>query len=174
VFLLSATHGYDQGMNTKQSNKLAAAGLIMAAFAAPGWCTGKGDWTNVYALHRGNRIGVVHTDHKVLEGRFEGATGSTLVLEGHGFISVEKDRIVRVYKIGMSRKKRIVIGAAVGLAAGAVAAATISKRLNNEGFFAGPGGGAGAVAAIAGGGGIGIAIGSLSGNGQTTIYRKGR
>ncbi|MBY0502582.1 MAG: hypothetical protein K2X03_01645 [Bryobacteraceae bacterium] len=130
------------------------------------------NWTNVEALRHGDRIGVVQADQKRIEGRFDSANVSTLVLESQGLISIPQDRVIRVYKIGMSRKKRMVIGGAVGLAAGAAVAATVSRRLNNEGFFAGSNGGAGTAAAVGGGAGIGLAVGSFTGNGYKTIYQR--
>lgn len=158
-------------MKTKQPKQLAGMLAALLALPALGADTNT-DWTHVETLHRGTRIGVVQADQKRVEGRFDSATASAIALDSGGMLSIEKDNVIRVYKSGTSRKKRMLIGAAVGLAAGATVAVTVSPRLNNEGFFGGANGGAGAVAAVGGGAGIGLAVGGLSGNGYQTIYQK--
>lgn len=150
-----------------QLKVMLAAALALAAQAAE-----INDWANVQALRHGDRIGVVQMDQKRVEGRFDSANASTLVLESHGMISIRQDNVIHVYKVGMSRKKRMLIGGAIGLAAGAAVAGAVAGRLNNEGFFAGSNGGAGAVAAVGGGAGIGVAIGGITGSGYKTIYQK--
>lgn len=130
-----------------------------------------GDWANVEALRRGDRIGIVQADQKRVEGRLESASGSAIVLQDSG-ASIGRENVVRVYRLGMSKKKRMLIGAAIGLGAGAVVAATVSQRLNNEGVFSGSSGGAVAAGTVAGSAGIGLAIGGLSGSGQHTVYQR--
>lgn len=154
-------------MNTKYTNQLAvtlAAALTFGAYGAE-----KNDWANVEALHRGARIGVVEVGLKRVEGRFAGADGTAIRLESGGVTAIRQENVVRVYRIGMSRQKRMLIGAAVGLAAGATIAAGVGSGSNGEGIFAG---GAAPGAAVAGGAGIGIAVGSLTGSGYQTIYQK--
>ena len=57
-----------------------------------------GAWEDVVALHKGDRVGVVQSDKKRIEGRFDSATGSTITLEENGAIqSLSRDQVVRVY-----------------------------------------------------------------------------
>lgn len=151
-------------MNTKLLTISLAAALSFGARGAE-----KNDWANVEALQRGARIGVVETGLKRVEGRFAGADGTSIRLEEGRSISIARENVVRVYRIGMSRQKRLLIGTAVGLAAGATIAAGVGNGSNGEGIFAG---GAAQGAAVAGGAGIGLAVGSLTGNGYQTVYQK--
>jgi hypothetical protein len=135
-------------------------------------------WASIRNLRRGDRIGVISTDRKRLDGRFETATDSAIAVARAGgeqgasgdAITIPQASVIRVYKFGTSRRKRMLIGVAAGLGAGAAVAVTLSRRLNNEGFFAGPG--SGAATAVAGGAGIGLAVGSLSGSGYQTVYQR--
>ncbi len=174
-----------------QTNKRAATLFILILSAIPGLRaaeaeSGKGlfpgvgnaiptiwaedsEWKNVESLHQGDRVGVVQFDQKRVEGRFRSANDAGITIDVDGDRTIPKDSVARVYRRpGLTRSKRVLIGTAIGLAAGGAIAAGIGTNSNNEGFF---GNGAAAGAAVAGGGGIGAAVGSLSGGGYKTIYR---
>lgn len=136
--------------------------LVAALFAAD-----LKDWKNLDALKSGDRVGVVQSDMKRVEGSFGGVTDAGVVVDGQ---TVAKDRVVRVYrKKGMSRLTRTLIGAGIGLAAGAVIAETGGRRSENEGAMFG---GIERAAWYAVGIGAGAGVGAVSGSGYETIYRK--
>jgi len=132
--------------------------LLIPALAAD-----SSDWTHVQSLHRGARIGVIQSDMKRVEGRFEGATATSITIDG---AAVPKDNVMRVYqRARVNRLARTLIGAGAGLAGGAIVNATASERFRNEGSDITAG-------AIGGGVAIGAGIGALSGGGYHTVYRK--
>lgn len=147
--------------------------LLIATFSSsPLFGAGKDRWDRVQKLRPGTHIGIVVANARQMEGRFERASDTTLTLEGGTQFTVDKDKVLRIYKIGMSRKARTWIGGAIGLAAGAFLAASLSGQLNQEGFFAGPNGGGGTALVLAGTTGIGVAAANLTGKRNKTIYEK--
>jgi hypothetical protein len=121
-------------------------------------------WSAIRELKHGDRVGVIQTDMKRIEGRFDSATDDAITVDG---VSVPKDRVVRVYRRPkLNRVARIVIGGALGAAAGGVVDGTFGTYLRNEAH--GPG--AGAITAISAG--VGAAIGAGTGGSNHTIYRK--
>ncbi len=122
------------------------------------------DWKNLGELRPGDRVGMVQTDMKRVEGVFGAADDSGITVDGK---RVAKDQVVRVYRrAGMSRATRTVIGAAVGVGVGALMAETVGRYLQNEsngpekGVWYGVGVGAGA------------GVGALSGSGYKTVYQR--
>src|SRR5215831_2313901 len=121
-------------------------------------------WSGVRELKKGDRVGVVQSDMKRVEGRFENSTDDTITIEG---VTITKDRVVRVYRRPrMNRGVRAAVGAAIGVAAGGVVDGTFGQYLRNEGH--GPD--AGMITGLTGAAGAGI--GAASGGSYRTVYRK--
>ena len=125
-----------------------------------------GAWEDVVALHKGDRVGVVQSDKKRIEGRFDSATGSTITLEENGAIqSLSRDQVVRVYaRPKVNRVARIAIGAAIGAAGGLALDVSVGQRFRNEGKEI-----VGALYGVSIG--AGAAIGAVSGGGYKTLYQ---
>jgi hypothetical protein len=128
---------------------------------------GAQDWSNVQALRKGDRIGVIQADQKRIEGRFESATDGRITLQADREISLEKSEVVRVYQPARhSRVFGAVLGGAIGVAAGGVTDGTLGQYFRNES------GGPAKGLITAAGGGIGAAIGAAVTGHYRTIYRK--
>ncbi|MEO8592545.1 MAG: hypothetical protein ABI759_04415 [Candidatus Solibacter sp.] len=141
------------------------AGLLVLA-AQIGMAADTGQWSNVLALRKGDRIGVIQTNQKRVEGRFESATDGRITINADQLVSVEKADVVRVYEPPrINRVWGAVLGGAIGVAAGAVVDATVGVRFRNEGQ--GPEKGVITVIGAGAGGGIGAAV---SGR-YRTVYR---
>jgi hypothetical protein len=139
--------------------------IVMLATAVVG--AELNNWKNLDALKAGDKVGVVQTDMKRVEGVFGGSSDTGITVDG---ASVAKDKVVRVYRQGgMSRATRTLIGAAAGVAIGAIIAETAGRRFANEGnnFGGVPKGGWYAI-----GIGAGAGLGAASGNGYQTIYHR--
>lgn len=123
-------------------------------------------WSNLQSLKPGTKIGVILATKERMEGRFEHTSELGITFRGDREITLPPDRVVRVYQPARTnRAVRAVIGAGVGLAAGALVNATVGKRFTNEG---------GDITGIALGGGtaIGAGIGAASGGGYRTVYQR--
>ena len=123
-------------------------------------------WEDVVALHKGQRIGLVESGNKQIEGRFDSATASTITVEENGTVkSLSREQVVRVYtRPKLNRVARIAIGAAIGAVAGAALDASVGRRFSNEGKEIGP-----ALYAISMG--VGAGLGAASGGGYQTLYQ---
>jgi len=132
--------------------------IVLAMLAAD-----NAQWSSVQSIHRGERIGLIQSDMKRVEGRFEGATDQGITIDS---TTIAKDNVVRVYqRPHVNRLTRTLIGAGVGLAAGAIINGTVGTRFTNEGSDI-------TGLAIGGGTAVGAGIGALSGGGYHTVYRK--
>lgn len=123
-------------------------------------------WEDVVALRKGDRIGVVQSSKKRIEGRFDSATASTITVEENGsLVPLNRDQVVRVYtRPKINRLARIAIGAGIGAVGGAALDASAGQRFRNEGREIG--------GALYGAGiGAGAAIGAASGGGYKTLYQ---
>ena len=124
-------------------------------------------WANLKSLRKGDRIGVIQSNQKRVEGLFESVTDSRITLQADREISVEKSDVVRVYQ--PARHGRIfgtVLGAAIGVAAGGVMDGTLGQRFRNEGDSPAQG------LLTAAGGGVGAGIGAAVTGHYRTLYRQ--
>jgi len=138
---------------------LAAASLVSAADTA--------DWGNLRELKKGERIGVIRSDMKRIEGKFESATETAIVVMDDQPVTLSKESVVRVYRRPrMNRGIRTVVGAAIGTAAGAVVDGTLGAYMRNE--SSGPD--AGLITGL--GAAAGAGVGAASGGGYRTIYQR--
>ena len=142
------------------------ASSLLVAFAWAGRAADDSEWTVVESLRPGDRIGIIQSNQKRVEGEFRNATETGVTIQADRDITVGKDDVVRIYRRPhVSRSMRALIGAAVGLASGAVVNATAGERFRNEG-------GDITAGALLGGAGIGAGIGAVTGGGYHTVYRK--
>jgi len=147
--------------------RTAAALILAAAITFPALAADPAQWANLGELRRGQRIGVVQTDQKRIEGRFEAFTDSAISLRADGEIVVAKEKVVRVYRRPRAnRGVRALIGGAIGAAAGILLTNTVGDRFRNEGQDVPVG------LWVGGGAGIGAGIGALTGGGYKTIYQQ--
>jgi len=145
------------------SIKLTASLLLTSCFAFAADTT---QWTNLKSLHSGDRIGIIQSNQKRVEGRFLRAGDSDVVIDAGGEITLAQNQVVRVYKRPrLTRSKRILLGVGAGLAAGAIINATAGERFRNEGSGI-------AAGAILGGAGAGAGIAALTGGGYKTVYQR--
>jgi hypothetical protein len=126
-----------------------------------------GQWSNVQALRKGDRIGVIQSNQKSVEGRFENATDVRITLQADREISLEKSEVVRVYR--RPRHGRVfgaVVGGVIGVAAGGIMDGTVGQRFRNEGDSPAKG------VLTAAGAGIGAGIGAASTGWYHTVYQR--
>ena len=147
--------------------RLKIAGLLLAAQA--GFAQDASQWSSVQSLRKGDRVGVIQADQKRVEGRFESATDARITLRADQEISLEKAQVVRVYRPARhGRAFGVVLGGAIGVAAGGVADATFGRMLRNE--IDRPARGL----MTAGGGAIGVGIGAAVTGGYRTVYQRAK
>jgi hypothetical protein len=148
------------------SKRVVLAGWLVCAAANLAAAAATGQWSNVLALRKGDRVGVIQSNQKRVEGRLDSATDARITVDAGQMVSIEKADVVRVYQ--PARVKRVwgaVIGAAIGTAGGAVIDATAGLRFRNEG----QGPDQGVITAI--GAGAGAGIGAAVTGGYRTVYR---
>ena len=122
-------------------------------------------WSNLQTLHSGDRIGIIQSDQKRVEGRFTRAGGSEITIDAGREITLVQSQVVRVYKRPrLTRAKWALVGAGLGLVAGAIINATAGERFRNEG-------GDITAGALVSGAAVGAGIGALSG-GYKTVYQR--
>lgn len=145
------------------------AGLLLVAAAQAAFAQETGQWSSVQLLRKGDRVGVIQSSRKRVEGRFESATDARITLRADRVITLEKAEVVRVYR--PARHGRVfgaVLGGAIGVAAGGVADGTLGQYFRNE-----TGGTAkGVITAI--GGAAGAGIGAAVTGGYRTVYQRGK
>ncbi len=153
------------GLYNRKRN--ATAMILAAVLIVPALAGDAGQWTNLRELRPGQRIGIVQSDLKRVEGRSEAFTDSGISVRVDREIVVTKENVVRVYRRPRAgRGIRALIGAAIGAIAGIVLTATVGDRFRNEGRDAPAG------LWIGGGAGLGAGIGALTGGGYKTIYQR--
>jgi hypothetical protein len=147
--------------------RLKIAVLLLAAQA--GFAQDARGWSSVQALRKGERVGVIQADRKRVEGRFESATDARITLQADQLITLEKAEVVRVFRPARhSRVFGVVVGAAIGVAAGGVTDATLGLRYRNE--IDSPA--RGLITAV--GGAAGAGIGAAVTGGYRTVYQRAK
>lgn len=142
--------------------------FLSIVIVLPGFAADASDWKNIQSLRSGDRIGIIQSDQKRIEGTFRNATDSGISLVADRDVTVPKDNVIRVYRRArVSRIYRTIIGAGIGLAGGAIVNATAGERFRNEG-------GDITAGAILGGAAVGAGIGALTGGGYKTVYQRAR
>jgi hypothetical protein len=139
--------------------------LLIAAALAFGADTSQ--WSGVRDLKKGDRIGVIQSDMKRMEGRFESANDTSITLLTDQPVTLTKDAVVRVYRRPrLNRGVRTLIGAGIGAVGGAVLDGTVGLRFRNESDGPAPGLITGLTAAA------GAGLGAASGGGHQTVYQR--
>jgi hypothetical protein len=147
--------------------RLKIAVLLLTAQA--GFAEDASQWSRVQSLRKGDRVGVIQTDRKRVEGRFESATDARITLQADQLITLEKAEVVRVYRPARhGRGFGVVLGGAIGVAAGGVAVGTIGQRFRNEGDSPERG----LITAV--GGAVGAGIGAAVTGGYRTVYQRAK
>ena len=145
------------------TTKLTTSLLLISctAFAAD-----TAQWSNLQTLHPGDRIGIIQSNQKRVEGRFTRVGDSGITIDAGREITLTQDQVVRVYKRPrLTRSKWALVGAGLGLIVGAIINATAGQRFRNEG-------GDITAGALLGGAGIGAGIAALSGGRYKTVYQR--
>ena len=147
------------------TRQLKLGSLLLLALQI-GLAADSSDWSQVQALRAGDRVGVIQSNQKRVEGRFESATGTQITLRGDQMVTLEKANVVRVYQPPKhSRVFGAIVGGAIGVAAGAVVDGTAGQRFRNES----DGPAKGLITVI--GAGAGAGIGAAVSGGYRTVYR---
>ena len=151
---------------TRISRTRSTAIVLSLLIAVQTFAADSGQWSNLGILNRGDRVGIVHTNQARTEGRFQSYTDSAITIQADREVLIPRQDVVRVYRrAGMRRLNRALLGAAAGIAAGAILSGTVGDRFRNEGADA-P-----AAQWIGGGAAIGAAIGALTGSGYREVCR---
>jgi hypothetical protein len=146
--------------------QLKTVGLLIIA-AQAGMSQDSSQWSSVQALRKGDRVGVIQTDQKRVEGRFDSATEARITVQADQLVTVEKADVVRVYQPPKrGRWFGAVVGGGIGVAAGAVVDGTVGHYLRNES----PGPDRGVITAVSGAAGAGIGV-AVTGH-YRTVYRR--
>ena len=149
------------------SKQRSATATLAAILALRAFAEDRSLWSNLGALKSGERIGIIQSDQKQIEGRFQGFTESAISVTADQVVTLPRGNVVRVYRHPrINRTKRALIGAAIGLAAGALLTNTAGDRFRNEGKDVPAG------IWIRGGAGIGAGIGAIIGGGYQTVYQR--
>lgn len=155
--------------------KLGMTTIGLIVLASAGVAADTSDWANVQSLRAGDKIGIVRRNEPLVEGELAMATAAGIQVRADGgrTIEIAKEAVLSVYRRpALTRKKRILIGLAVGAAAGAVVAVGIGNGSNGEGFFNGQTRAAAIGVSMGGGAGVGAAIGAATGGGQKIVYQR--
>lgn len=145
------------------ATKLTTSLLLISctAFAAD-----TAQWVNLQTLHPGDRIGIIQSDHKRIEGRFNHVGDSGITIDAGQEITLTQNQVVRVYKRPrLTHAKWAMVGAGLGLIGGAIINGTAGQRFTNEG-------GDITAGALLGGAGVGAGVAALIGGRYKTVYQR--
>jgi hypothetical protein len=143
--------------------------LLLVTLAGAGFAEDASHWGGVLALTKGDRVGVIQMNRKRVEGRFESATDARITIQADQQITLEKSDVARVYRPAKhGRLFGVVLGGAIGVAAGGIADGTVGQRFRNEG----PNPAKGLITAI--GGAAGAGLGAAMVGGYRTVYQRTR
>lgn len=152
-------------MKSVQTIRIAAA--LVGVLAMNAWSAeGENEWSRVVALPTGARVEVIHSGLKRSQGELVRVSDSEIAVRSDaGSTTITRAEVRRVTVNSRSRKRRALIGLAIGAGVGAlvtVGAARSGDIDIRRDYVAG----AGAVV----GAGAGAAIGAATG-GPVTVYR---
>lgn len=151
-------------MGTGTKSGLALLAVFGATFAQPA----EESWDNLSRLRAGQKIAVVDTKLKSIEGSFIGYSGEAVSLRlEEGEVAIPRSDVLSIKDRQVSHRRRNVLlglaaGAAGGLVAGAVKGANYHEK-GETGVFV--------MVFTPIGAGIGAAVGAALPAGQVTIYR---
>lgn len=146
---------------------LAASVILLVPFSLRAQ-SHEDSWDNLRQLRSGQKIEVVNMKLKSVEGRFAGFSDASISLRrGQDEVTIPRDEVFSVKNRETSHRGRnallgLAIGAAGGLAAGAIKGATYHEEGETPVFVA-------VFTPI--GAGIGAAVGAALPTGPVTIYR---
>ncbi len=144
-------------------------GLLLLTLAHAGFAADVGDWGGVRALGKGDRVGVIQMNSKRVEGRFDSATDTNITIQADQPLTLEKSDVARVYRPAKhGRVFGLVLGGAIGVAAGGIVDGTVGRFFRNEGGSPA----AGVITAI--GGAAGAGLGAAATGGYRTVYQRAK
>lgn len=139
--------------------------ILLAIIALPAIAQNQPTWENLATLKLGNRIGIIQSDMRWVEGQFAGFSDSGISIRADQPITIRKAKVILVYRCPRARRSlRVVIGAAIGVGAGVLLNGTVGQRFRNEGQDV-P-----ASAWISGSAAVGAGVGALTGGTFQTVY----
>ena len=141
----------------------------MLTLAHAGFAEDTSQWREVQALTRGDRVGVIRMNQKRVEGRFDSATDTSITIQADQPVTLEKSEVARVYRPAKhGRVFGLVLGGAIGVAAGGIVDGTVGRFFRNEGGSPATG----VITAI--GGAAGAGLGAAVAGGYRTVYQRAR
>jgi hypothetical protein len=144
-------------------------GALLASFVTAGFAADINDWSALRALAKGDRVGVIQMNQKRVEGRFDSATDTSITIQVDQPMTLEKSDVARVYLPAKhGRVFGLVLGGAIGVAAGGIVDGTLGQYLRNE--RGDPS--AGVITAI--GGAAGAGLGAAASGAYRTVYQRGK
>ena len=111
-----------------------AAILLLCITAPASFGQDVSQWQNLGRLKPGQSIGVIQSDLKRVEGRFENVTESGITLRANEVVTVPQEKVIRVYrKPRVKRVFRAAVGTGIVAVVGAILTSTAGERFRNEG-----------------------------------------
>ena len=156
-------------MRDDRRMKVLFAGALLLTLVHTGFAADINDWSGVRALGKGDRVGVIQMNQKRVEGRFDSATDTSITIQADQPLTLEKSDVARVYRPAKhSRVFGLVLGGAIGVAAGGIVDGTVGRFFRNEGGSPA----AGVITAI--GGAAGAGLGAAAAGGYRTVYQRAK
>ncbi len=145
------------------------ASALLLTLAHTGFAADINDWSGVRALGKGDRVGVIQMNQKRVEGTFDSATDTSITIQADQPLTLEKSDVARVYRPAKhGRVFGLVLGGAIGVAAGGIVDGTVGRFFRNEGGSPA----AGVITAI--GGAAGAGLGAVASGGYRTVYQRAK
>ena len=149
--------------------RVRSVGLLLLTLAHAGVAADINDWSGIRALGKGDRVGLIRMNQKRVEGRFDSATDTSITIQADQLLTVEKSEVARIYRPAKhSRVFGLVLGGAIGVAAGGIVDGTVGRFFRNEGGSPA----AGVITAI--GGAAGAGLGAAAAGGYRTVYQRAK
>ena len=156
-------------MGDDRKMKALFAGALILTLLHTAFAADINDWSGLRALGKGDRIGVIRMNQKRVEGRFDSATDASITIQADQPVTLEKSDVARVYRPAKhGRVFGLVLGGAIGVAAGGIVDGTVGRFFRNEGGSPATG----VITAI--GGAAGAGLGAAVTGGYRTVYQRAR